>query len=126
MKPGFIYILTNKTHTVLYVGVTSNLPQRILDHKEHRYQNSFSSRYKVDQLVYWESFQEIGDAIMREKQIKGGSRQKKLDLINGLNPKWNDLYENIKEIMNPFHWVCIEIAFRRDGQAYGRSSSQWR
>ena len=76
----------------------------------------------MDQLVYWESFQEIGDAIMREKQIKGGSRQKKLDLINGLNPKWNDLYENIKEIMNPFHWVCIEIAFRRDGQAYGRSS----
>lgn len=103
MKPGFIYILTNKTHTVLYVGVTSNLLQRILDHKEHRYQNSFSSRYKVDQLVYWESFQEIGAAIMREKQLKGGSRQKKLNLINSLNPEWNDLYESIKEIMNPFY-----------------------
>lgn len=103
MKPGFIYILTNKTHTVLYVGVTSNLLQRILDHKEHKYQNSFSSRYKVDQLVYWESFQEIGAAIMREKQLKGGSRQKKLNLINSLNPEWNDLYESIKEIMNPFY-----------------------
>ena len=103
MKPGFIYILTNKTHTVLYVGVTSNLPQRILDHKEKKYNNSFSGKYNVNQLVYWESFQEIGDAIMREKQLKGGSRQKKLDLINGLNPQWNDLYESIKEIMNPFN-----------------------
>ncbi|AZI34112.1 GIY-YIG nuclease family protein [Kaistella carnis] len=102
MKPGFIYILTNKTHTVLYVGVTSNLPQRILDHKEKRYANSFSKRYNVDQLVFWEFFQEIGDAIMREKQIKGGSRQKKLDLINALNPEWNDLYEDIRDIMNPF------------------------
>ena len=103
MKPGFIYILTNKTQTVLYVGVTSNLPQRILDHKEKKYKNSFSGKYNVNQLVYWESFQEIGDAIMREKQLKGGSRQKKLDLINLLNPEWNDLYESIKEIMNPFN-----------------------
>ena len=103
MKPGFIYILTNKTHTVLYVGVTSNLPQRILDHKEKKYKNSFSGKYNVNQLVYWESYQEIGDAIMREKQLKGGSRQKKLDLINLLNPEWNDLYESIKEIMNPFN-----------------------
>ncbi|WP_312819022.1 GIY-YIG nuclease family protein [Kaistella carnis] len=103
MKPGFIYILTNKAHTVLYVGVTSNLPQRILEHKAKKYQNSFSCRYNLDQLVYWESFQEIGDAIMREKQIKGGSRQKKLDLINGLNPEWNDLYDRIKDIMNPFY-----------------------
>ena len=102
MKPGFIYILTNKTHTVLYVGVTSNLPQRILEHKAKKYQNSFSYRYNVDQLVYWESCQEIGDAIMREKQIKSGSRQKKLDLINGLNPEWNDLYESIKDFLNPF------------------------
>ena len=103
MKPGFIYILTNKIQTVLYVGVTSNLPQRILDNKEKKYKNSFSGKYNVNQLVYWESFQEIGDAIMREKQLKGGSRQKKLDLINVLNPEWNDLYESIKEIMNPFN-----------------------
>ena len=103
MKPGFIYILTNKTHTVLYVGVTSNLPQRILDHKEKKHKDSFSRKYNVNQLVYWESFQEIGDAIMREKQIKGGSRQKKLDLINALNPEWHDLYEGIKDIMNPFY-----------------------
>ena len=102
MKPGFTYILTNKTHTVLYVGVTSNLPRRILEHKEKKYQNSFSRRYNVDQLVYWESFQEIGDAIMRERQLKGGSRQKKLDLINRLNPQWTDLYESIVDIMNPF------------------------
>lgn len=83
--------------------MTSNLPERTLEHKAKKYPNSFSCRYNVDQLVYWEAFQEIGDAIMREKQIKGASRQKKLDLINALNPEWNDLYEDIKDIMNPFY-----------------------
>ena len=96
MKPGFIYIITNKNNTTLYVGVTSNLPERIRDHKEKRYENSFSSRYNLSKFVYWEAFQEIGDAIGREKQIKGGSRQNKLNLINQLNPDWKDLYEDVK------------------------------
>ena len=99
MKPGFIYIVTNKNNTTLYVGVTSNLPERILEHKQKKYPKSFTAKYNVDKLVYWESFQEIGDAIGREKQIKGGSRTKKLELINSLNPNWEDMYESIKEIL---------------------------
>ncbi|MBF7091672.1 GIY-YIG nuclease family protein [Flavobacterium sp. ALJ2] len=99
MKPGFIYIITNKHQTVVYVGVTSNLPQRILEHKEKRYPNSFSARYNLDILVYYEQFQWIGDAIGREKQIKAGSRQAKNDLIRSINPTWKDLFEEIKDIM---------------------------
>ena len=95
MKPGFIYIITNKNNTTLYVGVTSNLPERIKEHKEKRYENSFSSRYNLTKLVYWETFQEIGDAISREKQLKGGSRDSKLNLIQQLNPEWRDLYDDI-------------------------------
>ena len=97
MKPGFIYIITNKNHTTLYIGVTSNLPARILQHKEKTYENSFSARYNLNHLVYYEAFQEIGDAIGREKQLKGGSRQKKLDLINSFNPNWDDLYLRVCE-----------------------------
>ena len=99
MKPGFIYIITNKNNTTLYIGVTSNLPNRIIEHKEKRYQNSFSSRYNLDKLVYYEQFQMIGDAIGREKQLKGGNRAAKERLINSINPEWNDLYEGIKDIM---------------------------
>ncbi|MDI9309117.1 MAG: GIY-YIG nuclease family protein [Limnohabitans sp.] len=102
MKPGFIYIITNKNNTTLYVGVTSNLPQRILEHKEKRYPNSFSARYNLNKLVYYESFQMIGDAIGREKQIKARSRQNKIDLILSINPEWKDLYEEILGIMNVF------------------------
>lgn len=99
MKSGFIYIVTNKNNTTLYIGVTSNLPKRILEHKEKRFENSFSARYNLDKLVYFEQFQMIGDAIGREKQLKAGNRMAKLNLINKLNPNWMDLYEDIKEIM---------------------------
>ena len=99
MKPGFIYIITNKYQTVVYTGVTSNLPQRILEHKEKRYPSSFSARYNVDILVHYEQFQWIGDAIAREKQIKAGSRETKNELIRSLNPTWHDLFEEIKDIM---------------------------
>ncbi len=102
MKPGFVYIVTNKFNSTLYIGVTSNLPQRIIEHKEKRYENSFTAKYNLNKLVYWESFQEIGDAIGREKQLKAGSRQKKMDLINKMNPDWEDFYESIQDIMNPF------------------------
>ena len=95
MKPGFIYIITNKNHTVLYTGVTSNLPKRIKEHQVKRYQGSFSARYNVNKIVYYEAFQMIGDAISREKQIKAGSRAKKIALINSINAEWNDLYEEI-------------------------------
>ncbi|UOU96813.1 GIY-YIG nuclease family protein [Chryseobacterium daecheongense] len=102
MKAGFIYIMTNKNNTVLYTGITSNLPKRIKEHKEKFHELSFTSKYNLNKLVYWEAFQEIGDAIFREKQIKAGSRQKKLNLINSLNPEWRDLTEDIEDIMNPY------------------------
>ncbi len=100
MKPGFIYIVTNKYNNTYYVGVTSNLPKRILEHKEKRYENSFSARYNLNKLVYYEQFQMIGDAIAREKQLKAGSRAQKTNLIQGLNPNWNDLFDEIKDIMS--------------------------
>ncbi|WP_317740793.1 GIY-YIG nuclease family protein [Chryseobacterium soli] len=78
------------------------MPKRIQEHKEIYYEQSSTSRYKLYLLVYWESFQEIGDAIFREKQIKAGSRQKKLDLINAMNPEWKDLADNIENIMDIF------------------------
>jgi putative endonuclease len=94
-RGGYIYILTNKNHTVLYVGVTSNLGSRLYEHRTGFYINSFTSRYNVTKLVYFEGFLSIEEAIHREKQIKAGSRQKKLDLINAFNPQWKDLSGSI-------------------------------
>ena len=90
MKPGFIYILTNYTNSTLYIGVTSNLPQRIIEHKEKKILKSFSSKYNLTKLVYYEQFQMIGDAIRREKQLKAGSRAKKIPLIESVNLDWKD------------------------------------
>jgi len=91
LKKSFVYILTNKNHTVLYTGVTNNLQRRLKEHKESLDEGSFTHRYNVNILVYFEEFSNIVVAIAREKQIKAGSRQKKLDLINSLNPEWKDL-----------------------------------
>ena len=99
MKPGFIYIITNKNNSTLYIGVTSNLPHRIIDHIEKRYQNSFSARYNLNKLVYYEQYQMIGDAIGREKQSKGGSRKTKIDLIEKFNPEWNNLLSEVQDLM---------------------------
>jgi|SRR5712691_2806382 len=93
-KQYFVYILTNKSHTVLYVGVTSDLMKRIYQHRM-KLVRGFTSRYHVDKLGYFEVFDDAYTAISREKQIKGGSRAKKLDLINSMNPQWNDLYETL-------------------------------
>ena len=93
MKPGFVYILANKNNTTLYVGVTSNLLQRIERHKTEFYPKSFSARYNVNKLVYYEAFQDIRAAIAREKQLKAGSRTKKIALIEKENPDWEDLTE---------------------------------
>jgi putative endonuclease len=91
MKPGYIYILTNKNNTTLYVGVTSNLTQRMQQHKEKHFKKSFTARYNLDKLVYYEAFQMIGDAIAREKQLKAGSRAKKIAVIEKVNSAWSDL-----------------------------------
>ena len=90
-KGGYTYILTNKNNTVLYTGVTSNLTNRLYQHRTGQFKNSFTSTYNVTKLVYFEEFDNIEFAIAREKQIKAGSRQKKIDLINGVNPEWKDL-----------------------------------
>lgn len=88
---GFVYILTNKHKTVLYTGVTSNLKERLKQHKLKKHPSGFSAKYNTTRLVYYEQHDTIGEAIKREKQIKGGSRQKKIDLINSVNPEWNDI-----------------------------------
>jgi len=90
---GFIYILTNKNNSVLYTGVTGNLKERIEQHKLRKHPDSFSARYNLNKLVHFEMFDTIGEAIEREKIIKGGSRKKKLDLIKSTNPEWKDLSE---------------------------------
>jgi len=90
-KKGFIYILTNHSHSVLYTGVTSNLAQRLYQHQTGVFKDAFTSKYHVYELVYYEEFDSITDAISREKQIKAGSRQKKVDLIERFNPEWKDL-----------------------------------
>ena len=92
-RGGYVYIMTNKNNTVLYTGVTNNLKRRIKEHLDKRNSKSFTARYNINKLVYYESFFLIGDAIAREKQIKAGSRAKKETLISGMNPEWNDLVE---------------------------------
>ena len=88
---GFVHIITNDNNTVLYTGVTSSLKERIIQHKTRKHPDSFSARYNLNKLVYYEELDSIGDAIKREKQIKGGSRKDKLELINRMNPEWKDL-----------------------------------
>ena len=93
-KRGYIYILTNKNNTVLYVGVTSNLIKRVYEHKASLVEG-FSNKYKTYKLVYYEICEDIINAISREKQIKGWLRIKKLELIGKFNPNWEDLYKTI-------------------------------
>jgi len=95
MKPGYIYILTNKNNTTLYVGVTANLIERVQQHKSKQDRKSFTARYNVNKLVYHEAHQMIGDAIGREKQLKAGSRAKKIALIESVNPEWLDLFDKL-------------------------------
>lgn len=89
-KPYYVYILSNKHNTVLYTGVTNNIHRRIWEHN-NKIASSFTSKYNVGRLVYIEEFQNVADAIQREKQIKGGSRKKKIDLIMKQNPSFLDL-----------------------------------
>ena len=92
---AWIYIITNKPNGVLYTGVTSELKHRITSHKTKKYKNSFSARYNLDKLVYFEEFNSIITAREREKLIKAGSRAKKILLIQVINPDWVDLYETL-------------------------------
>ena len=94
-KDGFVYIMTNKYNTVLYTGVTSDLTNRIFEHKTKYYPKSFTSKYNINKLVYYEDYSDIEEAIAREKQIKGMSRKKKEELINTQNHDWIDLSNEI-------------------------------
>lgn len=91
----YIYILTNASKSSLYVGVTSNLVQRVWKHKTEFYDGSYTSKYHINQLMYYEVYAKPEQAIIREKQLKLFIRQKKIDLISKFNPIWRDLYEDI-------------------------------
>jgi putative endonuclease len=92
---GYFYILTNAHHTVLYCGATNDLYRRVQEHKSKIYTNSFTARYNIDKLVYFEAFSIVADAFTRGKQVKGGSRKKKVALIESINPEWNDLFSKL-------------------------------
>ena len=93
---GIVYIITNKSNSVFYAGVTSDLKERMEQHKLKKHPDSFSARYNLDKLVYYETFVTIGEAIIKEKKIKGGSRKKKMDLISSTNPEWQDLFNDLE------------------------------
>ena len=92
-QPG-VYIVASKRHGTLYTGVTSNLPKRAFEHREGLVKG-FSAKYGCKMLVWYEVHVTMIDAITREKQIKAGSRRKKIELINQFNPEWRDLYEDL-------------------------------
>jgi putative endonuclease len=93
-KTGVVYILTNLRNSVLYTGVTSNLAKRLYEHKNNLAEG-FTKKYRVHKLVYFEVFDDMFNAISREKQIKGWLRSKKIALINNTNPTWKDLTEDV-------------------------------
>jgi putative endonuclease len=93
-KQYYVYILTNKYNTVLYTGVTNDLVRRVYEHKD-KFVKGFTKKYSLNKLVYFEVFEDVMYAISREKQIKGGSRIRKIKLIAEMNQNWRDLYDEI-------------------------------
>ena len=91
----YVYILSNSNRNVIYTGVTNDLIRRVYEHKNHLDKGSFTSRYNVENLVFYEVTTDIDSAIAREKQIKGWNRKRKEKLIEAKNPNWNDLYEQM-------------------------------
>nr|WP_042247397.1 GIY-YIG nuclease family protein [Jejuia pallidilutea] len=90
MHKSYVYFMTNKNNTVIYIGVTSNLTKRVYQHKTKEFKG-FTAKYNCEKLVYFEEYSDISDAISREKQLKAGNRKRKEALINKDNPDWNDL-----------------------------------
>ncbi len=93
-KQYYVYLMTNKNNRVLYTGITNDLKRRVYEHRE-KLVNGFTKKYNVSKLIYYQVFEDPENAILREKKIKAGSRQRKIDLINSKNNKWRDLYEEI-------------------------------
>ncbi len=93
-KQYYVYIMTNKNNSVFYTGVTNDLKKRIFEHKE-KLIDGFTKKYNIDKLVYYEIFDDVYNAISREKQIKAGSRRKKMMLVNNKNKQWKDMYDDL-------------------------------
>ena len=91
----YVYILASATNVTVYIGVTSNLLQRVYEHKNHLDPDSFTAKYKVDKLVYFEETTDVRAALEREKQLKGWRRSKKNALVETMNPEWKDLYPDL-------------------------------
>jgi putative endonuclease len=96
-KSYWVYILTNKPHGTLYVGVTNSLERRVWQHKTKAFEG-FTKRYGLNRLVYFEEFRDVTNAIAREKELKGWLRQKKIDLMQRENPPWRDLSEGLLDV----------------------------
>lgn len=108
MNPYYAYIFTNAGNNVLYTGSTDSLHRRWEEHVIKFFPNSFTARYNVNKLVWYEEFKTAEEAVAREYQIKAGSRAKKIKLIKAMNPLWNDLAER------DFGWIASEIKRERD------------
>ena len=93
-KQYYIYLISNKNNTTIYTGITSDIKRRIWEHKNN-ITKGFSSKYNLHKLLYYEIYNDPENAIIREKQIKSGRREKKIKLIESMNPKWVDLYDNL-------------------------------
>ncbi|MFN2440350.1 MAG: GIY-YIG nuclease family protein [Chitinophagaceae bacterium] len=126
-KGGWVYILTNKHHTVLYTGVTSNLPARINKHLTKYYPFSFTAKYNADKLVYYKLYDSIIEAITEEKRIKGGNRLAKIKLIEAMNLTWTDLWlEDVCKLVITFLTreiaSCLPMTFFEEDDVH---SLQW-
>ena len=91
----YVYILTNANKNLIYIGVTNNLIRRVYEHKHHLDKGSYTARYNIDQLVYFEETSNVEAAISREKQLKGWNRARKNSLVESKNPEWKDIYTQI-------------------------------
>jgi putative endonuclease len=98
-KGGYMYIVTNKSKTTLYTGVTNNLQRRVWEHRTHYNPSSFTARYNLEYCIYYEYFANIELAILREKQLKKWTREKKEALIKTMNPAWEDLWKDIERMI---------------------------
>ncbi|MCQ2734406.1 MAG: GIY-YIG nuclease family protein [Alphaproteobacteria bacterium] len=94
MKSMYVYMMTNQHNTTLYTGVTNDLVRRVYEHK-NKMHKGFTSRYNLNKLVYYEIYDDEITAIQREKVLNGGSRERKNELVNSMNPDWKDLYDLI-------------------------------
>ena len=123
MKEYYVYIITNIART-LYTGMTSNLPRRVWEHKT-RFEPGFTSRYKLNRLVYYEVTSEAGAAIQREKQIKGWLRKKKIALVETVNPEWRDLsLDFMEEAPPPVILREVPTASGRPKNPYGITATK--